>query len=51
MSAGIFAASAFNNIGKKHPKLNAPLVDYRLAAIVLPVLLTGLIAGIHFKYL
>lgn len=50
MSTGIFLSSVVVNLGKKHPKLNIPLIDYDLALILLPNMITGLIAGIHFKY-
>jgi hypothetical protein len=49
MSTGIFLSSVIQSLGRKHPKLNIPLIDYDLAIIILPNMITGLIAGIHFK--
>lgn len=42
LSSGIFAASALNNVGK---------MDYQLAMVLVPGMISGVVAGVHFKYL
>jgi len=50
LSSGIFLANTINNFGKRHPKLNTLLIDSNLAVYFIPNMISGLVAGIHFKY-
>lgn len=49
LSSGIFLANTINNFGKRHPKLNTLLIDSNLAVYFIPNMISGLVAGIHFK--